>query len=254
MSLIKIKGIVVKENVYSESSKILKIFNEDLGIISVISKGCRKPKSNLKEGSSILTLANFDISYKEEGLSNLIGISDITHFKNIVLNYKDIDKKVYAFSILELTEQIINQKNLNRNDLKEIYNIMTSSIKKIDELFNPLYIFDIVLLKYLKYLGVLPYLDGCVICNNKDILTISCLSGGFICKDHYNGEKLISDASLKLIKMFYLVDISKIKTLELDDEFNDVHKFIEEYYAIHTGVYVLIKKKLEIISKTERFL
>lgn len=254
MAIIKIKGIVIKETLYSESSKILKIFNEDLGVLSVMSKGCRKPKSSLKEGSSILTMAEFDISYKEKAISNLVGISNIIHFKNIILNYKDIEKKVYAFSILELTEQILNQKNITKSDYKEIYSIMTSSIQKIDELFEPSIILDIVLLKYMKFLGVLPCLDCCVECGRKDVLTLSSASGGFVCDSCHNGERIINIKGLKLIRMLYEVDISRIKRLELGEEIIDIHKFIEEYYEMHTGVYLLIKKRLEIISKTENMI
>lgn len=44
MKTLKIKGIVMGEVLYGESSKILKIFTEDLGIISVMSRGCRRIK------------------------------------------------------------------------------------------------------------------------------------------------------------------------------------------------------------------
>ncbi len=254
MAVIKLRGIVIGEVLYSESSKIIRVFNEDYGIVSIMAKGCRKPKSPLKEGTTSLTLADFDISYKEKGLSQLLGISNIVHFKNIILDYKDIKKKAYAFSIVELTEQIINQKNLTKKDIKEIYEIMISSILKIDEGFNPKIIFDIVLLKYLKYLGVLPCLDCCTNCGCKEIMTLSVTAGGFICSNCYDGEKIIDLKSLKLIKMLNYVDISKIKKLDIGEEIDDVHKFIEEYYEAHTGVYVKIKKRLEIISKTENII
>lgn len=254
MAIIKIRGIVVKETLYSESSKILKVFNKELGIISVMSKGCRKPKSALKEGSSVLVMGDFDISYKDKGISNLVGVSNIKHFKNIILNYKDIEKKMYAFSILELTEQILTQKTLQKEEVEEIYEIMTSSITKIDELYNPMVIFDIVLLKYLDYLGVMPCLDCCVGCGSKEVLTLSSQTGGFVCSSCHEGEKVINNKGLKLIRMLSCVDISKIKNLDVGDEMIDVHQFIEEYYEMHTGVYVKIKNRLKIVSKTENLL
>ena len=63
MNLIKVEGIVVGEQSYLESSKILKIFTKDLGIISVLSKGSKKPKSDLKEGSNKLICANFTLLF-----------------------------------------------------------------------------------------------------------------------------------------------------------------------------------------------
>ncbi len=94
MKIIKIEGIVVKEDNYSESSKILKIFTRDLGVVSVISKGCKKPKSPLHEGSNKLIYGIFDVSYKKDGLSTLIGIDIKDNFKNITMDYKDLAKKM----------------------------------------------------------------------------------------------------------------------------------------------------------------
>ena len=66
MKVIKVEGIVVGEQSYSETSKILKIFTRELGIISVLSKGCKKTKSPFREASTKLIYANFDISYKNK--------------------------------------------------------------------------------------------------------------------------------------------------------------------------------------------
>ena len=124
MKLIKIEGIVVKEENYSESSKILKIFTKDLGLISVLSKGCRKPKSNLKEASNKLIYANFDISYKENGLSTLVNTDIIKLFKNIIMDYHDLAKKMYAFTIVDLTLQVASEKQITKEETSEIYEIL----------------------------------------------------------------------------------------------------------------------------------
>ena len=72
MKIRKIEGIITGEQNYSESSKILKIFTRDLGVISVISKGCKKPKSPLHEGSNKLIYGIFDISanFRGEGATD----------------------------------------------------------------------------------------------------------------------------------------------------------------------------------------
>lgn len=41
MEIINTEGIVLGEVNYSESSKILKVFTKDYGLISIMSKGCR---------------------------------------------------------------------------------------------------------------------------------------------------------------------------------------------------------------------
>jgi hypothetical protein len=51
--------------------------------------------------------------------------------------------------------------------------------------------------------------------------------------------------------MLYYVDISKIKHLDVGDEYNDVHDFINEYYEDHTGIYINLKKKLLTLNKMQ---
>ena len=65
MKNVKARGIVVGETLYGDNSKILKVFTRDYGIISIMSKGCKKPKSALHEASNKLVYATFNISYNE---------------------------------------------------------------------------------------------------------------------------------------------------------------------------------------------
>lgn len=254
MKLLKINGIVVGEQNYSESSKILKIFTRDLGIISVISKGCKKPKSPLKEASSKLILANFDISYKEGGLSTLVGADIKKIYKNIIMDCHDLAKKMYAFTIIDLTMQILSQKQIEEDEVKDIYDILVSSLEKIDEGLNSKIILDIVMLKYLKFLGVLPSLDGCSSCGNTNVITMDSKSFGFICSDCYKDEVMVNPKSLKLIRMLYYVDLYKIKNLNVGEEIEDVEKFIDNYYDDHTGIYFNIKKKIATLNKMQAIL
>lgn len=250
MNVIKIEGIVVGEKNYSESSKLLKIFTKEKGLITVLSKGCKKIKSNLKEASNNLIYAKFDISYKKEGLSTLIGADIIKIYKNILMDYHDLAKKMYAFTIVDLTLQVISQKHIDDQEISEIYDILISSINKIDEGLQTPVILDIVMLKYLKYLGVLPSLDSCALCgSNKNIVTISANSYGYVCKDCYTDEYIVSDNALKLVRMLYYVDISRIKKLDNLDGLDDVHNFIISYYENQTGIYFNIKKKIMLLNK-----
>lgn len=250
MKIIKVEGLVVGEQSYSESSKILKIFTRDYGLISVLSKGCKKPKSSLKEGSNKLIYALFDLSYKENGLSNLVGIDIIDIFKNILMDYRDLERKMYTFTIVDLTLQILPQREIDKNEEKEIYDILIATIKKINEEINPRILLDIVMLKYLKFLGVLPNLDSCSFCGTThDIVTMDSRSFGFVCRECYTNEIMVNKESLKLIRMLYYVDINKIKNLDIIEGIEDVELFIDNYYEENTGIYFNIKKKLVTLNK-----
>jgi len=243
MEIMKVEGIVVSETLYSESSKILNVLTKDLGMIGIMSKGCRKLKSSLRSVSNKLTYGVFNIYYKKDGLSTLISVDIIDSFNKIKT---DINKISYASFLLELTEQVYKQ-----NDHKDIFDLFISSLIKINEGFDPVVITNILELKYLDYLGVGLMLDGCSICgNSEDIVTISDKHGGYLCKECIGGEKIFSPRAIKLIRMFYYVDISKISKLELHyDTIKEIDSFLDEYYDEYTGLYLKSKQFLKNISK-----
>ena len=69
---VRIKGIVLSETPYSETSKILNILTNEYGLIGVISKGSKNIKSKLRGISNKMNYCEYTINYKENGLSTLI--------------------------------------------------------------------------------------------------------------------------------------------------------------------------------------
>lgn len=238
----EIKGIVVSEQDYKESSKIIKIITEE-GLISLIAKGSRKLKSEFRISTTKLTYGIFNMYYKENNLSTLISVDIIENFKNIK---KDIIKISYASYLLELSNQVINN-NYQINLLDELL----SSLVKINENFDPLIITNILELKYLNYLGVMPIINECSICSSKNsIATISGRSGGLVCNRCLTTEKIVDEKTIKLIRMYYYVDISKISKLEISDKVkNEINIFLDEYYDKYTGLYLKTKKFLKNLEK-----
>ena len=238
MKIEKIKGIIIKDINYKESSKVLHILTKEYGTIGVISKGCRNIKSKLRSVSLKLTYGYFYISYKEDGLSTLIEADVIDELKNIKTNFSRIG---YLSYLVDLTSQVI--KETNNYDL---FDIMEFAIIKINNLFDPMIITNIVELKFLEYLGVKPILDYCSICGSKnEIMTISSDSGGYACQNCYTNEYITDIKTIKLLRMFYYVDISKIKELNiLDKNKYEINKFLEGYYEKYTGLYLKSKEFL----------
>lgn len=230
----KIEGIIIKETPFKETSKIVKIITKEYGIISAIVKGAKRLKSNLRSTTSILTYGNYDIIYKKDKLSILIDATIINYYKNIK---KDIKKISYASYILELTEQTYNQNNNNN-----IYNLLISALTKIEENQNEQIITNIIELKYLYYLGVMPILDNCVLCGSKNITTLSPKEGGYICTKCKTYEKVVDEKTIKLIRLLYYVDIDKITKIEVNNSIiKEINDFINSYYEIHTGLYLKSK-------------
>lgn len=230
-----VEGIIIREKTYSETSKIIDIITNKYGVISVMAKGAKTMKSKLRSTTTKLIYGKFNIVYKENKLSTLIEVDVINYYKNIK---KDINKISYASYILELVEQVLKQ---NMNNM--IYNNLVYSLEKIENNLNPLVITNILELKCLDYLGVMPILDKCSICGNKNIITISSDAGGYLCKDCRKNETIVDEKTIKLIRMFYYVDISKIDKIDISKKIIDeINYFLTSYYERYTGLYLKSKK------------
>ena len=231
MKIEKVTGIVLSDTNYSESSKILNVLTKEHGKIGIISKGCRNLKSSLRSVSSKLTYGYFNIYYKKEGLSVLISVDIINDFSNIK---QDLFKIGYATFLSDLTNQVLKETSSN-----EIFDLFINGLIKINDDFDPMIITNIIELKYLNYLGVMPILDCCSVCgSNKKIVTISSFAGGYLCVNCYKNEYIVDEKTVKLLRMFSYVDISKIKELNiLPKNKNEINRFLENYYDRYTKNY-----------------
>ena len=237
-----IEGIVISEKPYSETSKLVRILTTE-GIIDLLAKGARTLKSDLRVSTTKMTYGIFHMQYKENKLSTLNSVDIIDNFKNIK---KDIKKISYASYIMELAIDVIKQ-NINPN----IFKILISSLKKIDEGEDIELITNILEIKYLEYLGVMPVIDGCAVCGSKtSIATISSTRGGYICNNCLTNEKIVDKKTIKLLRMLYYVNIDSIESINISNKIKkELNDFIDEYYDFYTGLYLKSKAFLKNLNR-----
>lgn len=234
----KVEGIILSISDYQESSRILQVLTKEHGLIGVIAKGCKSVKSPLRAACNSYTYGYFYIYYKENKLSLLSNVDIINSYSNIRL---DIELISYMAYLCDLTYQVVKQ-----NDDSNIFDILINALDKINNKLNPLIITNIVELKYLDYLGISLNLDSCVKCGSKEnIVTIDGDDGGFICKNCYTNQNIVDKKTIKLIRMYYLVDIKTISTIKISDVVSrEINNFINTYYDRYTGLFLKSKEFL----------
>ena len=61
---------------------------------------------------------------------------------------------------------------------------------------------------------------------------------------------MVSDKTIKMIRMYYYVDLSKITKLEVSDEVTkEINDFLDSYYERYTGLYLKSKDFMKQIQK-----
>lgn len=239
----QIEGIVISTVDYKESSKILNILTKEEGIIGVLAKGSKNPKSKISATSTVLTYGTFYLNKHKGSIPLLTEVDIIDTFKHI---RRDLLKTNYSCFLLELVAQIY------RHDKSEsIYTLLINGLKKINEGYDPQIITNIIELKLLDFLGIKPVVDKCVSCGKTtDIITISSYKGGYLCKDCIGTEPAYELKTIQLIRMFYYVDILKITKIDIKDNIKkEISTFIDDYYERYSGLYLKSKHFLNEFKK-----
>ena len=235
------EGIIVSVTPYGETSKIINILTRE-GIIGVMAKGAKSMKSKFRSVTEKFTIGIFSVYYHEGKLSTLIQ-ADVT--EPLVNIKKDIVKIGYLTYIVELVTQTAKQ-----NGDSSIYEILISTIKKIEAGLDPMIMTNILELKMLDYLGVGIDLDRCIKCGNtSDIVTINGDAGGYLCKDCRTTEELYDIKTIKMFRMYYYVEIDTISDLKVSSEVaNNINKILTDYYDRFTGLYLKSKDFLNTVK------
>ena len=239
--LSEVEGFILSETSYGETSKIINVFTKEYGVIGIMCKGAKSLKSKNRVATLRFTYAKFNIFLKQGKLSNLVSADIINPLKNI---RSDITLISYISYLTELTEQVIKQSNNNL-----MYDYFIEAILKIENGLDPLVITNILEIKYLEQLGVMFNLDECVLCGSKQgIVTIDADKGGYICLNCLTNEVIVDKKVIKMLRMYYYVNIKSITAIKIDDNVKIIiNKFLDMYYDRYTGLYLNSKNFLKSI-------
>lgn len=240
----KIEGIIISSVDYKENSKIINVLTEKEGILGVLAKGSKNPKSKIASTSNTLTYGMFYLNYYKGSIPSLTEVDVIDNFKNI---RKDLLKTNYAIFLFELVSQIYRHDKTTK-----VYTLLIEGLKKINDGYDAQIITNIIELQLLQYIGIKPVVEHCVNCKEtKDIITISSYKGGYLCKNCVGNEPIYQLKTVGLIRMFCYIDLSKITKIDISDEIkNEISTFIDDYYERYSGLYLKSKQLLEKFMKT----
>ena len=238
--MLEVDGFVLSEIPYGESSKIINVLTREYGLIGIMCKGAKSLKNRYRVPTMKLSYSHFNIMYKENKLSTLVSADVINPFK---LVKSDILLVSFLAYLTELTSQVVKQSN----DIENIYDDFIKTILKLEDGLDPIVLTNILEIKYLEYLGVLFNLDECVICGSKNnIATFDADKGGYICINCLTNEIIVDKKVIKMIRMYYYVNIDSIKEIKVDDlTKNTINKYLDLYYERYTGLYLNSKDFLK---------
>ena len=118
------EGIVISRKNYSEADRILVIYTNDYGKLSVMAKGVRKLKSKKRGHLEVFSHIKFSAS-KGSGIDVMTEVESINDFHKIK---KDLKKVALAYYFMEVVFKLTSQEEKN----KELFRLILNYLDKLD--------------------------------------------------------------------------------------------------------------------------
>ncbi|MGG7163839.1 DNA repair protein RecO [Clostridium ihumii] len=214
MNIITTRGVVIKTQDYKENDKLVWLFTEKLGKISLIAKGARKNKSKLMSITLPFCYGEFTL-YKGKSMYILNEGKIIESFQQFL---DDFDYLIYGTYFNELIDIVSEDEEKQFELFKEFitcFYLMKSKVVDLELLSRA---FE---LKVLKYTGYELNLNYCSMCNEKmkNSNYISFQYLGAICDECEKsyGTKITNMAYniLKFLNNSTLDKVSRVKVNEV---------------------------------------
>lgn len=242
----KCEGIVIRTTNYSETNKIVTLFTREWGKVGVMARGAKKPNSRLAAVTQLFTYGYFLVQ-KGNGLGTLQQGEMIASMRAIK---EDIFLTAYSSYIVDLADKSTEDKKPN----PFLFELIYQSLNLINEGYDAEIIMNIFEMKMLNSLGLYPILDKCSVCGSADgHFSFSIREGGLIChrclgKDPYHFK--ITPATVKLLRLFYFFDLSRLGNISVKPETKaELKKVISAYYDEYSGLNLKTKRFLNQMAK-----
>lgn len=225
----KYTGIILHKKDISEVDRLYTIYTLEAGKIRVLGKGVRKPNAKLAGNLEPVTQAEIFLA-KSRGMGKITGSIASHNFANIKTNLDLINKVFYVFRILT---RLISDEEKDEEifHLLEKYLLAMDSFSQDEDGKADVLTLG-VLFKILDEMGYRVEVEKCVHCEKKLLLESNYFSisrGGIICTNchvHESRKSLISNESIKLIRIFLQNKIENLTKLKVSQREADRLKII----------------------------
>lgn len=227
MSNAKINGVVLSESNMGDFDKMLTILTPNIGKISCVAKGARRPRSALLAGTQIFCFGEY-LMYKGTNTYHINSVEPIEVFYNI---RTDLDKLKYAVHINKIIQDVTHENQNCFNILQLLLNtlyVISETNKNLD------LVLSIFKLRLVSILGFKPKIDSCVNCGEKNNLCyFSLRDNGIKCEACSRQDKSsisMTESTSNAIKYTITAPPKKLFSFIIKDESLEEFKLISNLY------------------------
>ena len=231
-------AIILKRTPYKDNDYILHVYTKTYGKLGIIARGARKMTS--KNASSIQDLMTSELTFHlKKGLCLLMKAQPIHYYPQIKEN---IECEIIANYVLEYFYRYAG----DNQPQEGCYETIIAALDALEKGYPPLLVYLLFDVFMLKQNGVELQVDGCAICGQPEVVSISIGDGGFVCMNHLKQRQFFDVEVLKAFRYIQKVPMVSIGQLHIEYsvllELYDIMKaFVDEY----TGIVLKTQKFVE---------
>lgn len=218
------RGIVLQRINYSETSLIVRIYTEELGLRSYILKGVRKSGSRIPQGLlQNLSMLNLVVSHAANRNLNYIKEAAFAYTPERLLS--DVKKSSLLMFMNEILVKSIREEESNRS----LFEFLFDSLVTLDKLEKGISLFHIIfMIRLSRHLGFFP---GMNFSAQRDLFDLS--EGRFVKQFRDDRHQMPSDISRTFSELLSIdyggIDKTKIAPAHRDS----ILEYLLQYYSEH---------------------
>jgi len=211
------RGLVLREAKYKEADKILTVLTEDEGKITVSARGARRKGSRISAAAQHLTYSEMTL-FGNRGRWSLNEAESLEQFLGL---REDIGLLALGDYFTQLLEALSDEDSPNPRMLRLGLNALYALSRR---LYPPEQIKAVFELRLMCLAGYEPFLDGCAVCGETEIVdALFSLNGGVLhcrtCRDGHVGVSLpVGPDALAALRYIVRAEPKKVFSFSLGEE------------------------------------
>jgi DNA repair protein RecO len=119
------KAVIIKRLNFGEADRILTVITPEQGLLSLLVKGVRKPKSKLSGGLELFSISDIGYIDGKSDLKTVVSTQIDVHFKNVV---KDIKRTMLGYEIMKYTALYAEHSRENN-----FFDLLRTSLEELND-------------------------------------------------------------------------------------------------------------------------
>ncbi len=204
--LYRVEGVVLRRRDLGEADRILVVFTDRVGKVSVVGKGVRRTKSRLSGHLEPFCRTSLLIA-KGRNL-------DIVTQASLIEPYKELRQNDTSIAYAGYFADLLDQFSVEGQENHRAYELLIESLARLDRGVDPFVTSTLFEYRLLALMGFKPELYKCIDCG-RDLLPETngfSLEGGVLCPDCRSNRPLTELISLNALKFLRLIERGNLET------------------------------------------